>query len=293
MEISTVPDDISVVNRSWTDEQRRIVWTLISKARRGLQIEISPIVASAFIILQRYFRSSDDCSYELFILMVAALFTACKAADNFRPIHVVYAELSRICQSAPSMKIRSLLGDRDQGNQLIDPMDLVAITRAELDLLKSIDFNFDIDTPFVHFDKWKQTLMMAMPNEEFIRLCNSVIIDICLMICSSFYLDIPPEVAAAAAAAESANQDILPAETWEWMRKVKEKYGQSLFDLAVDSISREKSRTALIRKWLNLYVYLALNESVSALHNALDITSIRNNITRIMVLCTRRSQSSR
>ena len=190
MDALAVPEDLAVINRCWTDEQRRIVWTLISKARRGLNIEISPIVATAFIILQRYFRNSDDCSYELFILMVAARFTACKAADNFRPIHLVYAELSRICQSAPSMKIRSLLGDRDQGSQLIRPEDLVEITRAELDLLKSIDFNFDIDTPFVHFEKWKQTLMAAIPNEAFIRLCNSILIDICLMICSSFYLDI-------------------------------------------------------------------------------------------------------
>ena len=235
----------AVINRSWTDEQRRTVWCLICKARRGLQVEISPIIASAFIILQRYFRQSDDCCYELFILMAAALFTACKAADCYRPIQIVYAELSRICQSAPSMRIRSLLGEREgqEGNTLINPEDLLAITRAELELLRAIDFNLEIDTPFTHFERWKQTLVARIPNEDFIRLCNSVIVDICLMICSGFYLDVPPEVAAAAATEESVDMGVIPRDTFEWLKSVKEKYGQNVFDLAMESITHEKRKT--------------------------------------------------
>ena len=237
---------IAVINSHWTDEQRRIVWCLICKARRGLQVELSPIIASAFIILQRYFRQSDKCSYELFILMVAALFTACKAADCYRPIEIVYAEITRICQSAPCMKIRSLLGEREgqEGNAVINAEDFVAITHAELELLRSIDFNLEIDTPFTHFERWKQTLVAMIPNEELIRLCNSVIVDICLMICSGAYLDVPPEVAAAAATEESVNMAVVPRETFEWVMSVKEKYGQQLFDLAVESISEEKRKTA-------------------------------------------------
>lgn len=243
-----VPEDIpfAIINKSWTDEQRRTIWCLICKARKGLHVELSPIIASAFVILQRYFRNSCDCCYELFILMVAALFTACKAADCFRPIQAVYAEITRICQSAPSMKIRSLLGDRElntQQNLLINPNDIVQITQAELDLLKSIDFNYEIDTPFTHFERWKQTLKATIPDEDLIRLCNSVIVDICLILCSAFYLDVPPEVAAAAATVESCT-DVITTETYDWLKTVHEKYGEEIFNLAVKSIKDEKQKTA-------------------------------------------------
>lgn len=237
-------EPFAIINKSWTDEQRRTMWCLICKARKGLQVEISPIIASAFVILQRYFRNPNDCCYELFIIMVAALFTACKAADCFRPMQVVYSEISKICRTAPSIKIRSILGDRnDQTNQELMNQDLVKITQAELDLLRSIDFNYEIDTPFVHFEKWKQTLKAQIPNEGFIQLCNNIIVDICLMLCSAFYLDVPPEVAAAAATAESCT-DVVPVETLEWLKNVREQYGHEIFDLAVNSISAEKRKTA-------------------------------------------------
>jgi hypothetical protein len=232
----------AVIERSWTDEQRRIVWCLICKARRGLQIDISPIVASAFHILQRYFRSSDSCPYELFILMVAALFTACKGSDCFRPIQVVYAELMRICQSAPSLKIRSIVGGRLTGD--LGPSDLTEVTRAELDLLRSIDFDFAIDTPFAHFEKWKQTFMEVSPSELFFRLCNNIIIDICLMLCSAAYLDVPPEVSAAAATAGYVESGVVPVDTIRWLRDVQVRYGKELFDLAQASISLERMKTA-------------------------------------------------
>jgi hypothetical protein len=243
-EVSNLP--ISLINRSWTDEQRRIVWCLICKSRTRLQVQLSPIIASAFVILQHYFRSSEQCAYELFILMVAALFTACKGADCYRPIQLVYQELQRICQTAPSLKIRSLLGRRDGsgGPAILDPEDLASIASAEIDLLRSIDFNLDFDLPFTHFDRLKQTLMTEIPNEAFIHLCNSIIVDICLMICSSCYLDVPPEVAAAAATAESVNTDVIPRETFEWLMNVREKYGAQVFDLARLSISQEKEKTA-------------------------------------------------
>jgi hypothetical protein len=246
-----VPDDLpySVINQSWDDQQRRIVWTLICKARRPLQVEIDPIIARAFIILQRYFRDTDECAYELFILMVAALFTACKAADTFRPMKLIYGELTRICQCAPSMKIRSLLRDRELTGDYPEPDSaaIVQITRAEVDLLRTIDFNFEIDTPFVHFERWKQTLIAHVPDEALIRLCNSVIIDICLMICSAAYLDVPPEVAAAAATAHNVDTAILPIETVAWLQAVHEKYGDELFALALESITAEKARTVAPR----------------------------------------------
>jgi hypothetical protein len=238
----TTTSSLGFIDGSWTDEQRRVIWCLICKARHGLQLEVSPIVASAFVILQRYFRNSEGCAYELFILMVAALFTACKAAEAYRPVRLIYAELMRICHNAPSVKIRSILGERER--PVLDPIDLAQITHAELDLLRSIDFDFAIDTPFTHFEKWRQTLMTSLPDPQYIRLCNSIVVDICLMLCSAAYLDVPPEVSAAAATAGRVGSCVIPMDAIRWLHHVQEKYGKDLFDLAQASITREKRRTA-------------------------------------------------
>jgi hypothetical protein len=235
------PGSLGFIDGSWTDEQRRVIWCLICKARHGLQLEVSPIVASAFVILQRYFRNSEGCAHELFILMVAALFTACKAADCYRPVRAIYAELMHICHNAPSLKIRSIPGDRER--PVVDPIDLAQITHAELDLLRSIDFDFAIDTPFTHFEKWKQTLMSSLPDPAYIRLCNAIVVDICLMLCSAAYLDVPPEVSAAAATAGRVGSCVIPMDAIRWLNHVREKYGKDLFDLAQASISLEKRRT--------------------------------------------------
>jgi hypothetical protein len=173
--------------------------------------------------------------------MVAALFAACKAADCFRPVRMIYAELVRICHTAPSMKIRSILGEREPS--MFDPQELTQINHAELDLLRSIDFDFMIDTPFTHFNKWKQTLMSSIPNEAYIRLCNGIVVDICLMLCSAAYLDVPPEVSAAAAAAGRVENGVIPVDAIRWLSQVREKYGNELFDLAQASIHLEKMKT--------------------------------------------------
>ena len=137
-----------------------------------------------------------------------------------------------------------MLGTREKQDGEHEKQDIIEITKAELELLKSIDFDFDIDTPFCHFDRWKQTLISVMPDESLIRVCNSIIVDICLMICSEFYLDVPPEVAAAAATEGSISSDLIPTETLKWLNSVKEKYGTQLFSLALESIQNEKKITA-------------------------------------------------
>jgi hypothetical protein len=143
------------------------------------------------------------------------------------------------------MKIRALLGNRDSPGPppILNPEDLLAIGNAEIDLLRSVDFNMSFDLPVTHFERVKQRLMAEIPNEAFVVLCQSVVVDICLLICSAYYLDLPPEVAAAAAIDESVNTEVIPTETFEWLASVRERYGGQLFDLARASISQERERT--------------------------------------------------
>lgn len=237
-------DEFSVIKSTWTDDQRRIVWTLISKCRIGLQVELSLIIATAFVILQNYFRTNTECPYRLFYLMVAALFTSCKANKCFRPIQMVYDQLAKICLSAPSNMVRSLVGPEIQQIGGPVPQDqLQIITQAELDLLKAIDFNVNFELPFTHFEKWKSNIQATVPNDHFVKICNGVIVDICLVICSKSYLDLPPEVAAAAATKESIGEENLSPETMQWIDEVNAKYGSEVFELAMHSITMEKQKT--------------------------------------------------
>ena len=229
------PEGYPISQQLWSDQHRRTVWFLISRARKGLNVELSPIIASAFVILQHYFKNSEECPYKLFVLMIAALFTACKAGNCFRPIEIIYQELNKICKSMPLNILQKFIGS-DEFTSEIFPL----VTQAEIDLLQSIDFNPLIELPFDHFERWSQNLRSRYSNEVFIKICNKVIVDICLVLCSKCYLDLPPEVAAAAAA-----KDILDdPDTCEWYKDVTSRYGSNLFDLAVQYINEEKSKTA-------------------------------------------------
>ena len=236
-------EEFPIVKSTWTDAQRRTVWTLICKSRIALKLELSPIIATAFVILQKYFQNTEECPYKLFIMMSAALFTACKAANSYRPIEMIYKELSRICRSAPPSLVRSLAGTDTIGDQEITPEQLEEITRAELDILQSIDFDLNFELPFEHFERWKNNLQANIPNENFIKICNQVIIDICLVLCSKFYLELPPEVAAAAATQDTLSNFDVTDETVEWFEDVRQKYGEYVFTLAMKSITMEKEKT--------------------------------------------------
>mgnify|MGYP001130108183 CR=1 FL=1 len=215
-----------ISNGKWTDAQRRIVWMLLVKARAGLKIEINPVVATAFVILQKYFRSLDkndddeqtnendlDSNYDLLTLMTAALFTACKMNDEtIRPMEFIFNELSKICLNAPSQKVRLILGSRihminsNFSNHFDVKLcydDFKIISKCEIDLLDATGFDIDFDLPFRYFNEILSMLNSLLPRDSMHAIYNTWLIDTCLMICSQYYLDLPPEVAAAAAVADS------------------------------------------------------------------------------------------
>ena len=235
------------IDKTWNDEQRRIVWTLICKARQPLHIDVNPIIATAFVILQRYFRciEQNGTQYDLITLMVASIFDACKQADSFRTIHSIYSALFQTCSSAPSQIIQSFVVGKSP--DLSEEM-LSSITLAEFDLLKATNFDFQVDLPFSHFQCFLNVLRPLIPHQQFLPRWNSAIIDLCLIICSSQYLDVPPEVAAIVAAIDSFNDCPNVSEhTTKIYQSLEEKYGPNVFTIAQKSIELEKSRTIFPR----------------------------------------------
>ena len=235
---ATVPANISIPKSRgrWTDIERRTVWWLICRARNNLRVEVDPVIATAFVILQRYFRGDVQDEYQLFYLMAAALFTSCKAAENFRPATDILRELKRCCLSCGSNVVRRMFCIDE--NCEFGHNDIALISAAEMNLLRAIDFDYTIEMPFEHFNRWKKSVILELPDVSSVAVCNRVIVDICLVLCSEYYLDVPPEVAAAAAAMEMFGLQ-------PWIVDVQERYGDAVFQLAQRSIWVEKSRTAV------------------------------------------------
>ena len=214
---------------------------LISKARQGLNLEVDPVIATAFVLLQKFFRD-NECSYELIILMTAALFTSCKQAESFRSMFAIYKELFRICQSAPSKMVRSVLGERHWSGTM-DASDVGLVTQVELELIDAAGYDFCIELPFMYSDRVAELLAQVVPEDKFRRCQSQMAVDICLALCSEVYLDIPPEVTAAAATADTLSREVVPAPIVNWMTYVIDKYGMSVFNLAKCSIAAEKRKT--------------------------------------------------
>lgn len=230
------------IHHTWTDAQRRTIWCLICKAREGLEVELDPIVATAFVILQRYFRGDKDCPYDLFVIMVAALFTACKQTDTYRPLRAIYNELFDTCRKAPSKMIRGILGPRIDSSTM-DSTDLILITNAEMDLLQATGFDFSIDLPFKYAQQIKDIMASSLPPEIIEKIYKSIIIDLCLLICSQYYLDVPPEVCVAVATEQTCTSFDTTGWVDLYIGNVQNKYGQNVYSLAKSAFEFEKQRT--------------------------------------------------
>lgn len=235
----------------WNESDRRTAWTLITKVRTNLNLELSPVIATAHCVLQRYFRQTEECPYKLFILMIAALFTTCKANDTYRPMELIFTELNNVCSRCPSAQVRDMAMRTAFSEDI-----LREISNAEIDLLTTSFFDINIDLPFSYIEKWKSELHKILPGDEFIKICNSVIVDVCLLICSQGFLDAPAEAGAAVAIQNMieryghylASQS---EETYnslqEWLQSIKEKYDNRVFDWIYRLISNEKSKTVTRR----------------------------------------------
>ena len=158
--------------------------------------------------------------------------------------------------------------------------DYKIISRCEIDLLDASGFDIDFDLPFRYFNEILIMLDRLLPRDSMNKIYNTWLIDTCLMICSQYYLDVPPEVAAAAAVADSfqncpsnlslncfhattqpqiqyhqyrqgnaytpvdiVTPDGAPQNIIDWVENIKQKHGDRLFELAQHAIVEERQRT--------------------------------------------------
>ena len=220
-----------------------MIWYLICRARAHLNVEVNPVVATAFIILQHYFRNETDNDYELFTLMVTALWSACKQNETFRTMQSVCKVLQYICATHPSQIVRSIVFGQHPIQDSLSLSETRLITECEFSLLQAMNYDFMFELPFTHFDAIKSLLFQDLSQDIIPAFQKQTIIDICLMICSREYLNVPPEVIAAAATLDSFGKCPLPPSASQWILDLQNKYGEESFNLALHALCFEKSRT--------------------------------------------------
>ena len=186
----------------WTEKKIDIAWTILSYSRRELMLTISPTVASSFIYLHYYFRRNEETPYKLYLLLTSSLFLACKIDDFYRPVEIIFRQLSQtivnLQRHVPIDVIKAAVGDRDFSNQKLESSEIAQVASIEIEILNCISWDLCIDLPFVYINKNRGFFDEIGDKKLIDKLMNIIIRNLCLVVKSIDYLDYDVELSAAA-----------------------------------------------------------------------------------------------
>ncbi|OHS98872.1 Cyclin, N-terminal domain containing protein [Tritrichomonas foetus] len=240
-------------NRVWTEEQRSHAWIIVSFARIGLNLSVSPCIASAFILLHNYFADPNHSDEELYILLTAALFLACKIEDTYRSMELIFKELANsillVKKRLKPQQAKEYLGDRDFSKNTLTIEEMKKVGICEIHILNSIGWNMEIDLPFSHFNEIQPAFnsMAQTDANDLQNRFNYVLRDICLILKNENYLKIPPPISAAAAILHAFHGKNLPENAVAWIEGLQ-KQSPELFQMAYQIIVVEGAKCVPIGK---------------------------------------------
>ena len=214
----------------WNDSVRDIAWTLLSYSRINLNLTVSPVIASSFIILNKYFLLNPNSNIDLYMLLISSLFLTCKIEDIYRPLNIIFKAFSISCirfQNEIKIKIpieilNIIFSNRDFNKNVLTDEEISKIPYIEINLLNSIKWDMKIDIPFTYFNIHRNDLNETNYSiNEIEYFCNNILRNICLVIKSPKYLDIPPEIIAVSSIFEAFEGKNIPNKVFDWILNVK------------------------------------------------------------------------
>lgn len=239
------------MQNDWSEMHRSCAWVVISFSRRDLSLTISPCIASAFVLLHKYYNDPYHKDEPLYLLLTSALFLACKIEDTYRSLKHIFAALSK-CITTISQKItidraKKLFGDRDYTVSELSSYEMHQVALCEIHLLNSIEWNMEIDLPFNHFNDAKPAFESLPQNENLDARFNAVLRDLCLIMKDKQYLQIPPPVSAAVSIQHCFSGTTLPQSTSDWIEQLKNQHPNE-FEIAFQIIQNEGPKCVPISK---------------------------------------------
>jgi len=208
----------------WCDRNRDVAWTILSFSRVHLNLTISPVFASTFILLHHYFLNNPDPKHPLYLLVISSLFLSCKIEDLYRPVQVLFKAFSKTClglsEHLPERIISEALGGRDFKIDELNEDEIRQISGIEVDILNSVEWNMSIDIPFTYFNNHKSEFS-SLDGSIVESVCSKILRNICIVIKSAYYLDIPPELTAVVATTQAFEGNVMPEATRDWINSIK------------------------------------------------------------------------
>ncbi|EAY20452.1 hypothetical protein TVAG_110640 [Trichomonas vaginalis G3] len=231
------------VQTQWTEKNRRTLWFVMNKTKSMLKIDVKPTIAQAFYILQTYFRQTPENEIKILSLAAASLAISTKLKEHYLSIQNILQALIRVCASIPTSATRSLINGFEYSSTFYPTDAEVEIVKsAEIELMSALNFQFDIELPFQYLDEWEDEIKEHIPVEKqpsFIQKCQ---LDVCLILCSESCVDVPAEVAAAAAIDDVFAKELQKDSTFD--KKISAKYGNGVYNVALECIHKESALTA-------------------------------------------------
>lgn len=220
----------------WNGCTRRLVWTIMSAMRRPLNLSISPVIATSFTLLHHHFREHEHSPYMITQLIIASIFLGCKIEDAFCPMNYIYAAYASVCRFILKKAdgVASLLAIGIHG-PIEDSMKedaILEISKIEIELLNNIKWNLYIDSPFKYM---KQHVIVDSGSEEQQTFSQNVLHNLCLLMRTSRYLDLNPEISAAAGVFLAFRGGICDC---SWANSVREREPEA-FNECLDIIKME------------------------------------------------------
>ncbi|EAY08282.1 hypothetical protein TVAG_401360 [Trichomonas vaginalis G3] len=228
---------------SWTESQRHISWSLLSFARMRLNLPLETCTASAFMMVHKYFLQNTQTEHSLFIILVTALFSACKMNETVRSMQQVYSEILNCCRDSKrrigEQRLIDNLGRTKFEESKLTQEEIGEINTCELDLLEADNFNMKIDLPFQHIDKNVRPYLKKYNAELRQSLNNKLVKNICMFLCFHKTAAMPT-LLLAIVATESAFDGIeMPPETQNWINDKKSDFEISQYQLATELLAKQ------------------------------------------------------
>lgn len=228
------------VQTQWNEKNRRTLWFIMNKTKSTLKIDVKPQIAQAFYILQTYFRQTPENDIKIISLAAASLAISTKLTEQYLSIQNILQVLIRVCATIPTSATRSFLNGVEFNSSFFPSENEIEIVKsAEVELMSAINFQFDIELPFQYLDQWENEISEHIPAERRPQCIQNMQLDVCLILCSEACVDVPAEVAAAA-----AFDDVLTKEGKKAsFEKINSKYGDNVFNVALECIKNESAKT--------------------------------------------------
>ena len=225
------------MSTAWSDPKRHVSWSILSYTRNRLKIKLETCVASAFMMVHRYFMANPSSPYSLFIVLVASLFSSCKMNECPHTMQQIYSELLRSCRDTSSrigqQRLIDALGISSFEDREIPSIEISQINQCELDLLESNNFIMDIDTPFKHIEDNVYPFLTSFPQEQQQQIKAKLVKNICILLCFQDTAQLPSSVLAVIVTEVTFHNSYpIPQEIAEWMTDVENKKGSETLNKA-------------------------------------------------------------